>query len=205
MSNIFDRIESVHAATEGWCTWSKAQTLAAIVISTRPEISVEVGVWYGKSLLPVALAHQHIGKGRVIAIDPWMAENSIASQVDPANIEWWKRQNIHQVAYDTFRSKVYELGLQNVVQIERKASDAFQPPHGINLIHVDGNHGDQSVRDIERYAPEVARGGFLVADDLAWSGGSVTRAIGLLPAMGFTELYRVENDKESWACFQRTK
>ncbi len=201
--NIFDKIEAVHATTEGWCTWKKAQTLAAIVISTQPEISVSIGVWYGRSLLPIALAHQHIGKGRVIAIDPWMAENSIAGQVDPANVEWWKRQNIHQVAYDTFKAKVYELGLQNVVQIERKASDDFNPPDGIMCLEIDGNHGEQSIRDVQRYAPKVKRGGFLIADDLHWTGGSVETAIALLPAMGFQELYRVENDKESWAVFER--
>lgn len=201
--NIFDKIETVHGSMEGWCSWRKAQTLAAIVISTQPEISVEIGVWYGKSLLPVALAHQHIGKGGVIAIDPWMAEASIEGQVNPADKEWWNRQQIHQVAFDAFKTKVYELGLQSVVRIERKASNDFEPPAGIGLLSVDGNHGEQAIRDVERYAPKVKKGGFLVADDIEWTGGAVGKAISLLPGMGFVEMYRVKNETESWAVFQR--
>jgi len=203
MSNIFDKIETVHASTEGWCSWKKAQTLAAIIISTQPEISVELGVWYGRSLLPVALAHQHIGKGGVIAIDPWMAQESVAGQINPADKEWWDRQDIHQAAYDAFKKKVYELGVQNVVRIERKSSDDFEPPEGIGYLHVDANHGEQAITDFKRYAPKVKRGGFLVADDLHWTGGSIITAISLLPEMGFQELYRVENGQESWAVFER--
>jgi len=201
--NIFDKIETVHASTEGWCSQKKAFTLAAIVISTQPEISVEIGVFYGKSLLPVALAHQHIGKGGVIAIDPWMAEASIAGQVNPQDVEYWNRQHIHQTAYEAFRKKVYELGLQNMVRIERKKSDDFEPPADIGLLSVDGNHGEQAIRDVERYAPKVKRGGFLVADDIEWTGGAVGKAISLLPGMGFVEMYRVKNEQESWAVFQR--
>lgn len=201
--NIFDRIETVHASTEGWCSWSKAQTLAAIVISTQPEISVEIGVFYGKSLLPVALAHQHIGKGRVIAIDPWSSIASVEGQINPLDVDYWKRQEMHEVAFKAFSTKVYELGLQNVVRIERKTSNDFEPPAGIGLLSVDGNHGEQAIRDVERYAPKVKKGGFLVADDIEWTGGAVGKAISLLPGMGFQELYRVKNEQESWAVFER--
>jgi len=203
MNNVFDKIQTVHSSTEGWCSWSKAQTLASIVISTQPEISVEIGVFYGKSLLPVALAHQHTGKGLVVAIDPWMAEASIAGQVNPQDVEYWNRQAMHQTAYEAFHKKVYELGLQNVVRIERKKSDDFEPPADIGLLSVDGNHGEQAIRDVERYAPKVKRGGFLVADDIEWTGGAVGKAISLLPSMGFVEMYRVKNEHESWAVFQR--
>lgn len=201
--NIFTHIENVHAATEGWCSLKKAHALASIIIATQPEKTVEIGVWYGKSLLPMAMAHQHIGKGVVYAVDPWMAENSIVGQQNQADVEWWKRQNIHDDAYTDFKSKVYQLGLQNVVIIERKASYDFDPPANIGLLSVDGNHGEQAINDIRRYAPNVKRGGFLVADDIEWTGGAVGKAIALLPDMGFQELYRVKNEKESWAVFER--
>lgn len=201
--NIFDKIETVHAATEGWCSWTKGQTLASIVLATRPEISLEIGVFYGKSLLPVAMAHQFTGRGTVYAIDPWMAEASIAGQINPLDAAYWNRQEMHQVAYDAFKTSVYELGLQNVVHIERKTSDDFTPPDNIGLLSVDGNHGEQAVKDVERYAPKVKKGGFLVADDIEWTGGAVGKAIALLPAMGFVELFRVKNEHESWAVFQR--
>lgn len=201
--NIFDRIETVHDNTPGWCSSLKANTLAALVIGTRPEITIEIGCFYGRSLLPMALAHQFIGKGSVIAIDPWMAEASVAGQLNPLDVEYWNRQQMHETAYAAFKAKVYELGLQNVVRIERKASDDFEPPEEISILHLDGNHGEQSVKDIQRYAPKIKRGGFLVADDLKWTGLFVEKAVSLLPDMGFVELYRIENESECWACFER--
>jgi len=201
--NIFSKIETVHAETSGWCSELKARTLAAIIISTRPDISLEIGVWYGRSLLPIALAHQHVAHGKVIAIDPWLAGCSVAGQENPADREWWSRQDIHETAFQTFMSKVGIYDLKNFVEVHRMHSDEFDPPEGIGLLSVDGNHGQQAEKDMARYAPKVIKGGFLVADDLNWTGGAVSRAIALLPPMGFHELYRVENDKESWAVFQR--
>lgn len=201
--NLFQKISSVHADTAGWCSELKASTLAAIVLASRPEISLEIGVFYGRSLLPVALAHQFIGKGKVYAVDPWHAGCSVAGQQNPQDVEYWKRQDLHENALAAFLHRVAAHELKDYVSVHRMHSDEFDPPEGIGLLSVDGNHGDQAIKDVQRYAPKVKRGGYLVADDLHWTGGGVERAIGLLPDMGFTELYRVENGKESWACFQR--
>lgn len=201
--NLFNKIEAVHTNTQGWCSIEKAQTLASIILAARPEISLEIGVFFGRSLLPMALAHQAIGKGRIIAVDPWQATASVQGQVNPADQEYWNRQDMHELAYNTFMTRVNELGLNNVVEVQRKRSDEFEPPEGIGLLSVDGNHGLQAVADIKRYAPKVKPGGYLVADDIHWSGHGVEQAIALLPAMGFVELYRVENTSECWAVFQR--
>lgn len=205
--NIFQKIENVHGEISGWCSQQKAQTLASIVLASRPAISLEIGIWFGKSLLPVALVHQHLGIGKVIAIDPWFAGCSVAGQENPADAEWWRHQDRHELAYNSFLAKVKELGLRETVDVQRMHSDEFDPPDGIGLLSLDGNHGVQAIKDIERYAPKVKLGGFLVADDLKWTGGAVERAISLLPVMGFIELYTVE-DKESanhWAVFERVK
>lgn len=201
--NLFNHIEAVHAATQGWCSAMKAQTLASIVLATRPEISLEIGVFFGKSLLPVALAHQAIGKGRVIAVDPWAAACSVAGQLNPLDVDYWKRQDMHEQAYESFKNSVKVNGLSEIVEIHRMHSDEFETPGNIGLLSVDGNHGEQAIKDVERYAPKVYRGGFLVADDIEWTGGAVGKAIALLPSMGFIELFRVKNENESWACFQR--
>jgi len=201
--NTLTKIDMVHPQISGWCSLQKAHTLASIILATRPAISLEIGVWYGRSLIPMAIAHESIRQGKVIAVDPWSADASVIGQVNPADKEWWNRQEIHETAYRSFLDFVSTSGVSQYVEVHRKTSDAFDPPVGIGLLSVDGNHGDQSIRDIQRYAPFVDIGGFLVADDLNWSGGAVTRAVGLLPGMGFHELYRVENDKESWAVFQK--
>lgn len=201
--NLFDTLDHVVQQVSGWCSQEKAQTLASMVLATRPEICVEIGVWYGRSLLPVALALKQAGRGKIIGIDPWRAEASVAGQVNPADQEWWNRQDIHEAAYQIFLTNIHGFEVEDFVEIRRLRSDEFEPPREIGVLSVDGNHGDQSIEDIKRYAPRVRYGGFLVADDLNWSGGSVARAMTLLPDMGFKELYRVEKPGECWAVFQR--
>ena len=203
--NIFNRIEEAQATISGWCSAQKSRTLASLIIGTRPKITLEIGVWHGKSCIPMAMAHQHILTGKVIAVDPWSAGCSVAGQVNPADKEWWNRQDIHEQAFHAFEVKVASLNLKEYVEIHRMHSDEFDPPEGIGLLSIDGNHGEQAIRDVERYAPKVKSGGFLIADDVNWSGGSVSYALGLLPAMGFKLNYMVE-DKESenqWAVYQR--
>lgn len=201
--NIFQKIEAVNREVTGWCSLEKANTLASIVLATRPEISLEVGVWYGRSLLPVALMHQHINFGKIIGVDPWAASASIEGQINKADVDWWKRDEIHETAYLAFQERVKIYGLENFVETRRLSSNDFEPPNGIGLLSIDGNHGDQAIKDVQRYAPKVRRGGFLVADDLNWTGGGVQRAVELLPGMGFIERYRVVNSQENWAVFQR--
>ena len=202
--NIYTRIESVRLGLSGWCSKQKARAMASLIIGTRPKVTVEIGVWFGRSLIPMAMAHQHILHGQVVGIDPWKATASVEGQVNEADANWWNNQQNHELAYNTFTARVKELGLTDYVVIHRHPSNDVLPPADIGLLSVDGNHGEQAVMDIERYAPFVAVGGFLVADDIEWSGGSVSKAIGLLPGMGFKELYRVKNPEESWAVFQKT-
>jgi cephalosporin hydroxylase len=210
MRTIFERIEHVWQHTQGWASWTKAETMAAIVLATRPKVSIEIGIFFGRSFLPVALAHQHVNCGKAIAIDPWLKGCSIEGEDDPKNVEWWNRQDIHEMAHDDFRSKVRELNLAPFVEIHRMHSDEYDPKAEIGLLHIDGNHREQAIKDFARYAPNVVKGGYLIADDLNWTGGAVSRAVALLPGMGFEELYRVEKrgtpphePDDSWAVFRK--
>src|SRR6185295_2516534 len=98
-----------------WCTMDQAIQIAAMVVAMRPTTVLEIGVWRGGSLIPMALAAKYnrrrietaeVGPPgnrvtvvpriadvpqpttRVIAIDPWTQAASIAGE-EPANIEWW--------------------------------------------------------------------------------------------------------------------
>src|SRR5271155_2865720 len=44
------------AQLEGWCSDLKATTLVDLVLKVRPQVIVEIGVWGGKSLVPMACA-----------------------------------------------------------------------------------------------------------------------------------------------------
>jgi hypothetical protein len=207
VKDLFANLKESHAKITGWCSLEKAQTLAASVVIMRPAITVELGVWAGKSLIPMALAHQAIGYGQVIGVDPWSHDASVLGQVNPADEEWWSHQDRHEYAFTEFTRMVFELGLANVVKIERMTSDQFTPPAEIGILHSDGNHGEQSLRDINRFAPKVLVGGIVVLDDLQWTGGSVMASVTRLLELGFKELF-VVNDPDTqnqWGVYQRIR
>ena len=49
---------------EGWCAKDKAATLIDLVLMLKPKIVVEIGVFGGKSLVPIAYALQETGSGK---------------------------------------------------------------------------------------------------------------------------------------------
>ena len=100
MSNLFDDIEQVDSKLgHGWCTLDKMNVLASLIVSTRPQVVVELGVWAGRSLIPMALALRYNKVGKAIAIDPWDSKASaegylIASLNSEEKQKDWKRSFI---------------------------------------------------------------------------------------------------------------
>lgn len=191
MTNLFTQIAQLVPRLHGWATPEKCQMLAASVITLRPEISVIIGVWGGRDTFAMGLAHKELGRGRVIGIDPWVAVASVVGQ-DNANRDWWQSAN-HEIVYRDFLEKRGELGLNDVVSVQRMISDYFEPPKRIGLLVIDGNHGPQAGRDVDRYAPNVPVGGLCLMDDIGWEGGHVKRASANLCTMGFVSLYEVDS------------
>ncbi len=196
-----------------WCTTDKALTLASIVVATRPKVVVEIGVWTGASLIPMALAARSLGEWvdcttqrasrcKVVAIDPWDPAASMEGQIE-VNAKWWGTAP-HEWAYGEFCQKLERYELQDVVEIVRMRSDVAPPPANIGLFHCDGNHSDQAVDDVVRFAPNVRAGGVVVLDDFNWDGGAVRRAGQALEGMGFRALYEI--DQKSFArVYQRVR
>ena len=58
LANIVTTCGTMH----GWATAEKCCTLASLVLANKPALAVEIGVWGGRSLLPVAMAMKAIGK-----------------------------------------------------------------------------------------------------------------------------------------------
>lgn len=187
MKELFAEIERVLPDGGQWCDLEKAQTLAAIVVALRPRIVVEIGVWLGGSLVPMLLAMKHVGTGRAIAIDPWSKQASVVDQ-EGENLEWWGKVD-HEATYRKFVARLELHELQHLCTICHRTSDQCDPPAEIQLLHLDGNHGPQAVRDVERYATKITSGGILVFDDLDWSGGNVRAAARRAVELGFRELY----------------
>lgn len=181
----------------GWCSPVKAMALAAIVLELEPTTVVEIGVWTGSSLVPMLLALRHLDKGRAIAIDPWSPAISVQNEA-PANRQWWGSVD-HDAALAQLRGRLIQHDVARYCEIWRKASDDCQPPTSIDVLHIDGSHTDQAIRDVERFGSVVRSGGVMVMDDIGWEGGGVDRAIIRAQEIHFRALYQIDQ----WLVMQK--
>ncbi len=168
--------------------------------------ALEIGVWAGRSLLPVAFAMKEKGSGIIHGIDPYTAAASADGEFGE-NLEWWNNQKMHDDIKAKFWNHVNKFDVKSRVMLWEKRSDDVTPSDypTLDLCHIDGNHTDQAIRDAERFGPLVRLGGIVVCDDLKWQGGGPLRAIDTLEDMGFVEVFRVEGDGDCWNALQKVK
>lgn len=211
MTPLFRQIEGLIPTLQGWATVAKAQHLASMVIALHAKTSVEIGVFSGRSLFGMALAHKHIGHGHVIGIDPWTSAAATEGYTGE-NRDWWGSLSLEKF-YQDFVRKVSELGCNNVVSIQRKKSDDATLPETIDLCHCDGQHSEQALRDVKRYAPKIRVGGLIVLDDMTWVNNGIVPvpiAADWLRQNGFIELQRIykeypDKNKDDYGVMQRIK
>jgi hypothetical protein len=201
VTTLFSKVAfAVSAIPHGWTSPVKAQAMAAAIYALRPEISVEIGVYAGKGVVAMGLAHKEIGRGKVIGIDPYLPAASAEGQVKPEDKKFWSTLD-HQAIKQMCLETLGQHGLHEVVQIISKKSDDVTPPDNIGFLRVDGNHGEQALKDAMRFAPKCRIGAILHLDDIAWSGGGVAMAAEYLVETGWVELYPLDDGK----VFQRVK
>lgn len=153
---------------DGWCPRTKAMVLMDLIFNHQPDVVVEVGIWGGKSFIPMALALKATGKGIIYGIDPWKSSDSIVG-FDDANKEWWGKVD-HEKVMNHFLRKIREFGLTQNSRILRTTSADAESISNIDLIHIDGNHSeDSALFDVMKWVPLVKSGGFILFDDVDWS------------------------------------
>ena len=153
----------------GWCSEMKAGILLDFIYAERPQIIVEIGVWGGKSLMPMARGIKNLGQGgHVYGIDPWL-ESASAEGQEGVNREWWEKKAPHQAVFEGLTTKIKEFSLEDTVTLIRKSSADAELIHHIGLLHIDGNHSEEaSLLDVVKWVPEVIPGGLIVFDDMTW-------------------------------------
>lgn len=153
------------ATLPGWCTPAKARHLAELVAAHTPAVVVEVGVFGGRSLLPMAMA---MDGGACYAVDPWDNAAALEGEQYPDDTAWWREVDIEAV-FREFAAAVERFGLNDRIQVVRKrAADAASlfGANGIDLLHLDGNHAPEVTRsDLSLYLRRVRPGGLVVIDD----------------------------------------
>lgn len=157
---------------EGWCSREKALNFIEMVLEVKPQVWVEIGVFGGSSLFPVASALKHRGEGIVIGIDPWDKLECIKHfdpKKDEVQFKWWSSLDL-QAIYQGLLGVVkrYALGpyCKMIVSTSRSAASQIDQ---IDVLHWDGAHARSAcLQDVKLYLPKVRSGGYIWLNDSLW-------------------------------------
>ncbi len=162
---------------QGWCSEKKASILIDIILRTKPETIVEIGVYGGKSVVPMACALKANGKGIIYGIDPWDNLASIQGVENESNIAYWSTINLTAI-YQELVQKIRHFNLEKQIKLIKGTSLEVEPIPDIDILHIDGNHSDiTSYIDVTKWTPLVKSGGWIIFDDMTWyENGKYTNA-----------------------------
>jgi predicted O-methyltransferase YrrM len=154
---------------EGWCTNNKAGVLIDLILTLNPKTIVEIGVWGGKSLVPMACALKaNNNNGKIYGIDPWSNQASIEG-MEGVNYDWWSKVD-HVGILRGLIEKIFQFQLSNHIELVRSSSEDAPIIANIDMIHIDGNHSaETSMLDVTKWVPQVRKGGIIIFDDVGWA------------------------------------
>jgi len=169
--HITNAIETYIPTYEGWLDVNRGCEMAMLIIETKPDVVVEIGVFGGRSLISQGFALRENHRGKIYGIDPWAVEIATEGNEDPENIKWWSSNiDIDKIHQDCMKA-IWDHRLQEFVVVIRAASQhAYQLfPNNIDILYIDGNHSElSSCRDVELFVPRVKPGGWVWFDDCDW-------------------------------------
>lgn len=156
----------------GWCSVEKALLMMDVIKENECQCCVEIGVFSGMSLFPIAKALQYNGSGQVFAVDAWdpfrATEGLIPS--DP-NYIWWNTLDLN-FFYQQTLSIIKQNELDKYCSVIKKPSQNAAPlfsEETIDFIHFDGNHNEEfAFQDMIDYFPKVKDGGYILLNDPNW-------------------------------------
>jgi cephalosporin hydroxylase len=155
----------------GWCTAEKADRLYDLVLNSDSKLTVELGVFMGRSLIVMAQAHKAKQSGVIIGVDAWSKQAALEGTNEKANDEWWGkldyRQTHESVSKDIFKHEVEEYC--SILKMTSETFGLMIADNTIDVLHADSNHSEEvTTREIELFYPKLKSGGFWVADDCDW-------------------------------------
>jgi cephalosporin hydroxylase len=193
--------------TDGWCWEDKAIKLAEVVWTLKPKLTVEVGVFGGKSFIPMAavVAHldQNTGNHSAVGIDAWAAAAALENNLGTAHEQFWKDQAMLDAVHARAIGRCNALACRNVKLVKGWSTDAINDfdDGEIGLLGLDSNHSEEtSVRDVTTWLKKVSIGGVLAFDDTAWP--SQQKAVEFLKSK-CSEIWDYESGPNSCIFFKR--
>ncbi len=154
---------------DGWCSFEKAAVLIDAILKLQPETIVEIGVYGGKSLVPMAYALEILGKGHIYGIDPWEASESLKGIKNPSSEHFWGVYVDYEAVMQNLINKILQFNLQYRITLIKSTSLGAPSIENIGILHIDGNHSDEaSYIDVTKWTPLVKKGGLIILDDITW-------------------------------------
>ena len=186
----------------GWCSLEKAEKLLELTATENVSFCVELGVYAGRSLLPLALGVATKPGARVVGIDAWSIPAALEGENTPDNDRYWTNVD-YNGAFDYATQVLRDNGVGRLVDLWRCKSldvcDRFED-ESIDLLHQDSNHSEAvSCQEVDAYWRKVRVGGFWVFDDTHWP--STQAAQSKLQERGFVEIF--SEAQGTWKVFQR--
>jgi Methyltransferase domain len=162
---LTDEIWQDIEAQPGWCWREKADLIMRV--ASRPEVmqAVEIGVFGGRSLLPLCLAVCRRG-GVVWGFDIYQPHKMTTK----ADEEFWRDLPYSKIQTDA-RALLRRYGFSEFVIVAESSAQASKRFENdtIQYVHIDGSHRTwDAVEDIILWTRRLTPGGFLLIDDTDW-------------------------------------
>ncbi len=151
-----------------WCTEKKIDLMMDLIYQNRPEVCVEIGVFTGSSLLPVAATLKYLDHGHVYAVDAWSNEQVLKHvSTRDVNYAWWSTVNMAEVKIACM-SLLHKWSVQSYCTLIPTASElAVEQVPEIDFLHLDGNFSEAgALLDAQLYLPKVKSGGYILLSRL---------------------------------------
>lgn len=187
---------------QGWCTEIKAQRLYDLIIESDSKITIELGAYGGRSLIPMALAHKEKGSGFCIGVDAWHKNACLGGNNSPANDEWWSKVNFEQIHNELTRTiDKYELNdYCGTLRLRSQTVGLMTADNIIDVLHQDSAHNIQTIiAELDLWIPKLKMGGYWVADDTDWV--EAKEGYAKLPEYGMELI----EDYTSWQIWKKVK
>ncbi|HSX12960.1 MAG TPA: class I SAM-dependent methyltransferase [Chlamydiales bacterium] len=167
-----DQVCNILPSLEGWCSKEKALNFIDLVLEVKPNVCVEIGVFGGASLFPVASALKFLGKGIVVGIDPWERSECIKHYhpiKERDDYIWWSCLDFNNI-YDSYCMMLRRNALGDFcISIKSTSERAASFLKDIDILYIDGNANEQvTVQDVTLYLPRVLSGGYIWINNAHW-------------------------------------
>lgn len=163
----------------GWMDEIEAIAIIDEVMTRKPEVCVEIGVFQGKGLFTMAAAMRQVGAGKAFGIDAWDCSVAQDGTPDGPNRDWWGGVDL-QHFYLTTLEKRGQLKLDDWCEVVRSRSTdpatlAKFVDGSVGLIRLDGNHNvEPYLQDVTAWLPKLAPGCAVFFNDVGWCDGGCT-------------------------------